>query len=57
MAKNRRKVYGENEAGEAGEVRPCAACGCRHFDVYRKDVTGKVLKRICRNCGTVVAAT
>ena len=57
MAKNKRKVYGEDETGKAAEVRPCAACGCRHFDVYRKDATGKVLKRICWNCGTVVAAT
>ena len=57
MAKNKRKVYGEDETGKAAEVRPCAACGCSHFDVYRKDATGKVLKRICRNCGTVVAAT
>ena len=57
MAKNKRKVYGEDETGKAAEVRPCAVCGCCHFDVYRKDATGKVLKRICRNCGTVVAVT
>ena len=56
MAKNKRKVYGMDETGKEEETRPCAACGCRHFDVYRKDVTGKVRQRICRNCGTVVAA-
>lgn len=58
MAKNKRKVYGEEETDPGAEVRPCAVCGCRHFDVYRKDAeTGKVRKRICRNCGAVVAAT
>ena len=57
MAKNKRKVYGEDETGEAGEARPCAVCHCRHFDVYQKNAaTGKVLKRRCRNCGTVIAA-
>ncbi len=56
MARNKRKVYGEDETGKAGEIGPCAVCGCRHFDVYRKDATGKVLKRICRNCGTAIAA-
>lgn len=58
MARNKRKVYGEDETGKAGEIGPCAVCGCRHFDVYQKDAaTGKVQKRICRNCGTVVAVT
>ena len=57
MAKNKRKVYGEDETGKDTEAKPCAVCACRHFDVYRKDATGKVWKRICRNCGTVVAAT
>ena len=57
MAKNKRKVYGMDETGKEEEIRPCAACGCRHFDVYRKDAeTGKVRKRICRNCVAVVAA-
>lgn len=58
MAKNRRKVYGEEETDRGAEARPCAVCGCRHFDAYEKDAeTGKVRKRICRNCGAVVAAT
>ena len=57
MAKNRRKVYGEDEATRDAETKPCHVCGCRHFEVYRRDAeTGKVEKRICRNCGTVVAA-
>ena len=59
MAKNKRKTYGENETGgEEADVKPCAECGCRHFDPYRKDyATGKVLQRICRNCGTVFPAS
>lgn len=57
MAKNKRKVYQKEEVAKTAKERSCAACGCRHFDVYSKDVTGKVLKRICRNCGTVVVAT
>ena len=58
MGKNKRRSYEEFLTdSKSEEVKPCAVCGCRHFDVYRKDVTGKVLKRICQNCGTVVAAT
>ena len=55
MARNKRKVYGEDDSGKAGESRPCVSCGCRHLDIYERDaVTGKVRKRICRNCGAIV---
>jgi hypothetical protein len=55
MARNKRKVYGEDDSGKAGESWPCVSCGCRHLDIYERDaVTGKVRKRICRNCGAIV---
>ena len=54
MGKNKRRSYEEYATDGKAEAKACAVCGCRHFDVYRKDATGKVLKRICRNCGTVV---
>ena len=58
MAKNKRKIYGEDEPGKDEKAKMCAVCGCRHFYVYQRDyVTRKPTKRICRNCGTVVAAT
>ena len=64
MARNKRKVYGEEDAtGETTdrdeEAKPCPACGCRHFFFFtlKAYTTGEVKKKTCRNCGTVVAVS
>ena len=36
--RNRRKVYEEAEGGGSGPV--CRDCGCRHFNVVRKERIG-----------------
>ena len=55
MAKNRRKVYGEEaDAREPSEGIPCAECGCRHSYVVRTERLGEVIRRTrqCRYCGS-----
>lgn len=54
MAKNKRKVYGEDvNAEELAEGIPCSDCGCRHSYVVRTVKMGEVIRRTrrCRNCG------
>lgn len=50
MARNRRKVYEEADVG-SGPV--CRDCGCRHFNVVRKERIGADVRTVrrCRNCG------
>lgn len=49
--RNRRKVYEEAEGGGSGPV--CRDCGCRHFNVVRKERIGAEVSTVrrCRNCG------
>lgn len=51
MALNRRKVYEDAAGGGSGPV--CSDCGCRHFNVVRKDRIGAEVRTVlrCRNCG------
>ena len=51
MARNRRKVYEEAACGGSGPV--CRDCGCRHFNVVRKERIGAEVRTVsrCRNCG------
>ena len=58
MARNRRKVYGE-EVAELPDGIPCAECGCRHSYVTRTVKIGEVIRRTrrCRNCGRVFYTT
>ena len=51
MARNRRKVY--EEAVGAGSGPVCRDCGCRHFNVVRKERIGAEVLTVlrCRNCG------
>lgn len=54
MAKNRRKVYGEElDAAAATDGIPCTECGCRHSYVVRTAKMDEVIRRTrrCRYCG------
>ena len=46
MARNRRKVY--EEAAGAGSGPVCRDCGCRHFNVVRKERIGSEVRTVRR---------
>lgn len=54
MAKNRRRVYGEdfNDNDTANGI-PCPDCECRHSYVVRTQKIGGMVRRTrkCRHCG------
>ena len=51
MARNRRKVYEDSAGGRSVPV--CIDCGCRHFNVVRKERIGAEVRTVrrCRHCG------
>ena len=54
MAKNRRRVYGEDfNDNDTARGIPCDECGCRHSYVVRTEKIGGVVRRTrqCRHCG------
>ena len=56
MAKNQRKVYGEDNGGEA---TPCPKCGCRHREEIARFDDGRNVRvtLVCRNCGRQFVTT